>query len=319
VIGSDGEPSDPITGSKGWSVAFAGVVAPDATPAPRPRRRWRRPVVLAAVCGLVVAGALWATADGSGTVATTVAATGPTVAGAEVEGEWATTTSTTTTTMAAAPADDGLAIAPPLARPWADDFLVADATGAGVPLFSEPGVPVPSGRVMENPTWEGLTLTFLVRDRTADWLRVQLMSRPNSALAWIRRADVTLRRVQHHIVIERGARRLTVYRGEEQVFQSSVATGKDSSPTPLGTFFVDGVVRLSPPHRSYGTGQLSFTGFSEVYESFGGGVGQVAMHGTQNPALIGTPASNGCVRMRNEDIDHVTTLAPTGTPVEVVA
>lgn len=269
--------------------------------------------------GVAVAGALWVAGRGSDPVATTVAATGPSVAIAEVEGSWDTTTTSTTTTMAAAPADDGLAIAPPLPRPYADDFLVADAIGPGVPLFSAPDVPVPSGRVMDNPTWEGLTLTFLVRERTPDWLHVQLMSRPNSALAWIRRSDVTLRRVQHHIVIEREARRLTVFAGEEQLFQTSVATGRSSSPTPLGTFFVDGVVHLSPPHPAYGTGQLSFTGFSEVYESFGGGVGQVAMHGTQNPALIGTPASNGCVRMTNDDIELVTTMAPTGTPVEVIA
>jgi hypothetical protein len=282
------------------------------------RRRLLALIVAVAALG---AGVLVAVAgDEPDPVTTTVAETGADVPAAEVEGAWdTTTTTTTTTTIAAAPAEDGLAIAPPLTRPYADSFLVADATGPGVPLFSEPGVPVPSGRVMENPTWEGLALTFLVRDRTVDWLRVQIMSRPNSALAWIRRSDVTLRRVDHHILIERGARRLTVLQGDEVVFQTDVATGKDSSPTPLGTFFVDGVVRLDPPHRAYGTGQLSFTGFSEVYTSFGGGVGQVAMHGTQNPALIGTPASNGCVRMRNEDIDAVTLLAPTGTPVEVIA
>ena len=101
--------------------------------------------------------------------------------------------------------------------------------------------------------------------------------------------------------------------------EGSAATGTASAPTPLGTFFVDGIVRLDPPHRAYGVGQVSFTGFSEVYESFGGGVGQVAMHGTQNPALIGTPASHGCVRLRNEDILRVMDLAPTGTPVEVIA
>jgi lipoprotein-anchoring transpeptidase ErfK/SrfK len=55
-----------------------------------------------------------------------------------------------------------------------------------------------------------------------------------------------------------------------------------------------------------------------VYQSFGGGIGQVAMHGTQNPALIGTPASAGCVRLSNDDIDMVTSMSPTGTPVEVV-
>lgn len=253
-------------------------------------------------------------------VEATVTAPAPeTTAVAEVEGTWATTTSTTTTTtLATTPADDGLRIAPPLARPYATSFLVADAIGPNVPLYSEPGVRVPSGRTLDNPTWEGLHLTFLVRERAADWLHVQFMGRPNSALAWVRRSDVDLRRVDNHILIERGARRLSVMHGDEVLFQTSVATGKASSPTPLGTFFVDGLVRLDPPHRSYGVAQVSFTGFSEVYESFGGGVGQVALHGTQNPALIGTPASNGCVRMRNEDITRVMALAPTGTPVEVI-
>jgi hypothetical protein len=209
-------------------------------------------------------------------------------------------------------------LASPLPRSWADSYLVADAKGPGVALHTRPGVPVPSGRVLENPTFEGLDLVFLVRGREPGWLLAQIMSRPNSAMAWIKESDVTLRHVPHHIVIERGARRLTVYAGDEALLQTSVATGKDSSPTPLGTFFVDGLVRLSPPHEAYGAGQVSFSGYSEVYESFGGGVGQVAMHGTQNPALIGTPASNGCVRLTNDDIEAVMALAPTGTPVEVV-
>lgn len=327
----------PSSGGEGTANQAIGslrpVGAPDLVPRPEgepvapaapaaSRRLHRRAVVLAAAGAvvLVVTAVAVLVTDGGDRVPATVVAAGGSVPAAEVEGSWATTTTTTTTTTEpAAPAEDGLAIAPPLARPWADSFLVADAVVAGVALFSEPGVPVPSGRVMDNPTWEGLHLTFLVRERTEGWLRVQLMSRPNSALAWIQAADVELRRVEHHIVIERGAHRLTMYRGEEPVFRTAVATGKGSSPTPLGTFFVDGVVRLSPPHRSYGTGQLSFTGFSEVYSSFGGGVGQVAMHGTQNPALIGTPASNGCVRMTNADIEHVTPMAPTGTPVQVVA
>ncbi|HMJ77997.1 MAG TPA: L,D-transpeptidase, partial [Iamia sp.] len=292
---------------------------PDPAPAvpqggapPVRRRRRTRLVVVGVVVLIAVAVGVAVAADEPDQVATTVAAARAEVPGAELEGSWATTTTstTTTTTMPAAPAEDGLAIAPPLPRPWPDSFLVADATGPGVPLFSKPGVAVPSGRVMENPSWEGLALSFLVRERTTEWLHVQLMSRPNSALAWIKRSDVTLRRVQNHIVIEREARRITVFHGEEQIYQASVATGKAESPTPLGTFFVDGVIRLSPPHKAYGTGQLSFTGFSEVYESFGGGIGQVAMHGTQNPALIGTPASHGCVRMRNEDIEKLYPMVP---------
>jgi len=179
-------------------------------------------------------------------------------------------------------------------------------------------VPTASGRSLENPSFEGLDLVFLIRGRQPGWILGQVMSRPNSAMAWIKASDVQERTVPHHIVIERGARRLTVYSGEEEIFQTSVATGKASSPTPIGTFFVDGIRRLSPPHKSYGTGQLSFTGFSEVYQSFGAGIGHVAMHGTQNPALTGTPASAGCIRLSNDDIDMVTSMSPTGTPVEVV-
>ncbi|CAN5762456.1 hypothetical protein BH24ACT4_BH24ACT4_15680 [soil metagenome] len=209
-------------------------------------------------------------------------------------------------------------LAPPLPRPWTKAWTVADAKGSKVPLYSAPGVPVPSGRVLTSPSPEGLTQVFLVRDRRPGWLQAQIMSRPNSAMAWIRESDVTQRQVPNHVVIERGARRLTLFHGEEQIFQISVATGKAASPTPTGTFFVDARVRLSG-NRSYGDGQISFTGFSEVYHSFGAGNGQVALHGTQNPALIGTPASHGCVRMTNADIRRLLDLAPAGTPVEVVA
>ena len=234
-------------------------------------------------------------------------------------GSWPTTTApppTTTQPPGPPTVEDGLMLASPLPRPWAASWIVADAKVPRVALHSSPGVPVPSGRAMASPSPEGLHQVFLVRGREPGWLLAQIMSRPNSAMAWIRESDVTLRRVPNHIVVERGAQRLTLYHGEEVVLQVPVATGKASSPTPVGTFFVDARVRLSG-NRSYGDGQVSFTGFSEVYESFGGGNGQVAMHGTQNPALIGTPASHGCVRLTNADIRRVLELAPAGTPVEV--
>ena len=60
-------------------------------------------------------------------------------------------------------------------------------------------------------------------------------------------------------------------------------------------------------------------GFSDVLQHFGGGVGQIAIHGWNNDAVMGTAASNGCVRMRNGDIAQVAALAPVGTPVQIVA
>ena len=61
------------------------------------------------------------------------------------------------------------------------------------------------------------------------------------------------------------------------------------------------------------------SGFSEKLQSFQGGSGQIALHGTNRPDLLGQPISNGCVRMTNDAISRVAFLAPTGTPVEIVA
>ena len=80
-----------------------------------------------------------------------------------------------------------------------------------------------------------------------------------------------------------------------------------------------GVVKLAYDKGPYGTYQLSVSGFSDVLQSFGGGNGQIALHGTNRPELLGQPVSNGCVRLSNDAINRLAWLAPTGTPVEIVA
>jgi lipoprotein-anchoring transpeptidase ErfK/SrfK len=56
-----------------------------------------------------------------------------------------------------------------------------------------------------------------------------------------------------------------------------------------------------------------------VLQSFDGGVGQIAIHGTNHPNLIPGYISNGCVRMQNDDIMQVADLAPVGTPVSIIS
>ena len=97
-----------------------------------------------------------------------------------------------------------------------------------------------------------------------------------------------------------------------------VAPGKASSPTPTGAFYADIITRPINPDGPYGLFQISVTGFSNVYQSFGGGVGQIAIHGTNRPELIGAPASHGCVRMSNADISTLVPLTGLGTPVVIV-
>ncbi len=61
------------------------------------------------------------------------------------------------------------------------------------------------------------------------------------------------------------------------------------------------------------------SGFSEVLQTFGGGIGQIAIHGTNNPSSVGADVSNGCIRLRNEDIARVAELTSVGSPVSIVA
>lgn len=208
--------------------------------------------------------------------------------------------------------DWGLPAEPTTPTSW----LVADAVGDSIRLFDAPGVP--SDTTLDNPTWEGLAVVFFVVDRQDEWLHVRVSSRPNGRESWVRRQDVSLRTVPNWIRVELEARRLTVLHGDTALMSITVAIGRSSAPTPVGSFFVDGLVPLDPPHRAYGAGQVSVSGFSDVHQSFGGGNGQIALHGTQAVALLGQETSNGCVRLDNDSIRLVMEMAPTGTPVEIL-
>jgi len=45
----------------------------------------------------------------------------------------------------------------------------------------------------------------------------------------------------------------------------------------------------------------------------------IYIHGTNQEELIGTPASHGCVRLRNDDMIELFNRVPEGAPVEITA
>lgn len=210
--------------------------------------------------------------------------------------------------------------APPTKRPAKPaGSMVADAVGAKVDLYREPNVAYEEKPWLDNPTHEGLYVVFLVLEDKGEWLKVRVSARPNGLVAWIKRDQVALRTVPNRVLIEVGARRVTVFHGDEILLQETVAVGTDRTPTPLGRFFVDGIVQVPYDTGPYGAYQVSVSGFSEVLKSFDGGVGQIAMHGTNRPDLLGQPVSNGCIRLSNAAITKMAELAPNGTSVEIVA
>ncbi|MDQ3897908.1 MAG: L,D-transpeptidase [Actinomycetota bacterium] len=235
---------------------------------------------------------------------------------------------TTTTTTPVAVTEPAQAAAPEVvtvagsrlrrgvARPVSSPATVADVKGSRIGLYSAPGQ-AEADDSFTNPTWEGLPLVFLVQQRQGDWLEVQLNSRPNQTTAWVRAADVTLRQVTQRVVVSLAARSLTVYDGQTAVMEAPVAIGTSSTPTPRGSYYIDGAVRTPDPTGVYGPYQVSIAAFSEVLMSFGSGVGQIAFHGTNAPGLIGSAVSNGCLRMNNADVTRLANTVPIGTPVQI--
>lgn len=207
----------------------------------------------------------------------------------------------------------------PTKPPAPTSYLVADAAGGIVHLYEKPGVPLAAKPSLDNPTWENLPVVFLVLEDQGPWLHVRVSSRPNNLTAYVARSEVRLRTVPNRVLIEVGARRVTVFHGDTVLLQETVAVGTDRTPTPVGNFFVDGAVKVPYDTGPYGAYQVSVSGFSDALQTFGGGVGQIAMHGTNRPELLGQPVSNGCVRMTNENITKMVQLAPLGTPVTIVA
>jgi lipoprotein-anchoring transpeptidase ErfK/SrfK len=110
-----------------------------------------------------------------------------------------------------------------------------------------------------------------------------------------------------------------VFRGEELLGAMPGAVGRPATPTPLGTFYVTEVHDLRAQHAVYGTFALGLSAFSETLTSFNGGDAQTAIHGTWSDDTVGRVVSNGCMRLHNADVEWLATVAPVGTPVEIVA
>ena len=54
-----------------------------------------------------------------------------------------------------------------------------------------------------------------------------------------------------------------------------------------------------------------------MLDQFGGGDGQIGIHGTNQPDSIGQSVSHGCVRVPGQVIEALAHSIPLGTPVTV--
>lgn len=202
----------------------------------------------------------------------------------------------------------------------ARESLVATVTTSGVASLSEPA-PGAVQHFFPNPTQFGGDRAFLVLDNTssADYVKVSLPVMPNGQEGWIPRSEVEIRTVEHRAVVDLSDDSVTVWNGDEVIVDTKAVTGKPSTPTPLGVFYVRDVIPQPNAAGSYGPYILALSGFSEVLDTFNGGLPALAIHGTNNPDQIGSERSSGCVRIPNDLISILAETVPLGTPVSVIA
>ena len=219
----------------------------------------------------------------------------------------------TTTTSGAVPTST--AVPSTSTPPPAHHFTTARAVGEWLDTYRSP-VDAEVWWSLSNPgPYEG-DRVVLVLDSQDDWLLVDLPVPPNGTTAWVRRSDVTLSTHDARIVVDLSAMRLWAWEDGMLVAEGAIALGTDETPTPPGRYFLNEIQAQEDPDTLFGSWILGTSGFSEVLEEVDGGDPAVAIHGTNDPSVLGTQVSLGCIRV-HEDVVERLALLPLGTPVEV--
>ena len=201
---------------------------------------------------------------------------------------------------------------------------IVQATVPMVQVYDEPGADTPS-RQFENP-WYYETDTaqqypinsvFFADEQRADWVKVLLPVRPNGSTGWVRTSDVRLVPSRYRIDVDLSEHKLTVYDGESVLLDDTVAIGKPSTPTPVGTFYLRVLIKAPDPTQVYGPYAYGLSSHSDTLEEFNGGDAQVGIHGNNDASQLGNDVSSGCIRMDNDKITRLASTLPLGTPVVV--
>jgi len=189
-----------------------------------------------------------------------------------------------------------------------------------IAVYDAPDAPAPKQQ-LSNPTADGVVRVFLVdHGEGTDWLKVDLPVRPNGSTGFIKSSDVDLKEDYWRMLVELGARRITVWNGNDVVHTEPVGVGAAASPTPPGEYFITEALTVpSFQHSAYGPYAFAISAHSDVYTTFGAGDGTVGIHGTGDPSSLGKDVSHGCIRLSNDGITGLIHQVPLGTPVQILA
>lgn len=125
-------------------------------------------------------------------------------------------------------------------------------------------------------------------------------------LAPVSNLSVTAPTGKLSIVVKIPARILELYNDGKLYKTYRIAVGTNDTPTPIGDWIVI--------WKSYRSGDIFGTRFLGLDVPWGG----YGIHGTNRPWSIGHFISQGCIRLRNKDIEELFEWVPIGTSVRIV-
>lgn len=125
------------------------------------------------------------------------------------------------------------------------------------------------------------------------------------------------------LYISKAQQRLYLKDGERTILSWPVSTARYSLSTPVGRFRVIEQVANPPYYGRHGSykphdprNPLGTRWIGLNVGHFRTGV-PIGIHGTIEPDKIGTAASDGCIRLRNTDVELLFRLVKTGMPVVI--
>ena len=151
------------------------------------------------------------------------------------------------------------------------------------------------------------------------WVKVRLPGRPNGHSGWIRTWQTRPANTEWHIRVKVASRMVVVFRDGRVVRRFQAVVGSPSTPTPPGRFFVEEAIDISS-HAYAGPFALATSARSNVLQEFGGGPGQIGIHGTNGlSGALGTAVSHGCVRLSTGAITWIARRIGSGVPLTIVS
>jgi len=207
------------------------------------------------------------------------------------------------------------------ARPPCPATSIGTVTGDTVLARSESSSHAAVIRSFPRVNPQGAVQVFDLRGQSVDrrghlWYGALLPMRPNGTVGYIPAGQLRVASTDYRIVVSQQAFTLKLYRGCRLVRAFPIGLGKDSTPTPVGRFYIVSLMRPTVPDSVYGDWAYGLSAYSNVLFDWTGG-GVIGIHGTNDPSSIGRAVSHGCVRMQNEDIGWLVTRLPLGTPVTI--